>query len=173
VLYDFNRPHRTMEELQADQVWTALTPQGRSFVQMFIESGADLVFAARAYEMTDEACARKSAPGLLRRPAIAAALNFYFKLTPHELAIAELDRTIHKRGIPEATRLRAIEMKMEALGLKKPAAPGSEEAPKVSDAKDRAWKVGDAITVNGQRGYVTALGSDGQPTDFDPIEASA
>jgi hypothetical protein len=164
-----------MEELQADQVWTALTPQGRSFVQMFIESGADLVFAARAYEMTDEACARKSAPGLLRRPAIAAALNFYFKLTPHELAIAELDRTIHKRGIPEATRLRAIEMKMEALGLKKPAVLESEApaAPKNPDSPvkeydpSRKYEAGDLFVYDGQVVRATKV-ENGIPVQADP-----
>ena len=173
MFYDFNRPHRNMEELQADQVWTDLrTQQARTFVQAYIDTRGDVEFAARlAYAMKDDATTRKSAPGLLQRPAIAAALNFYFKLTPHELAIAELDRTIHKRGIPEATRLRAIEMKMETLGLKKPVTPESEEAPAAPAKMDsaRGYEVGDVIDYGDQKIRITKLDENGRPAEGDPV----
>jgi hypothetical protein len=164
-MLNFNRPHLTQEEFHGSAEWKRLSEQRKLFVQTLIDSDGDQTFAAStAYSMTDDECARKSSYALLRLPAVKAAIDLYLKKDQKELLVEQLDRIINSKGIPAATRLRAIESKMELLGVKTP-------APEPEAAKPaHIFNVGDIVTVGGRRVRVTVVSPDGlKALEGDPI----
>jgi hypothetical protein len=178
------RKQLPISEVEADVRWRQLTPQQQAYVRILHETNDPATAMTQAYDVTDESQAIKGSYALMSRRNVRAVLNFMYQDTPAEsLAeartslVRELDRERRSRSkVPLASRLRAIELKAQLLGINLVASDSPEEKKVEPEAaaEKKVWKVGEEITVNGLRGHVTVVDrKSGQPTDFDPIKVGA
>lgn len=188
-MFDFGRKTMEWGAYTETAEWRALNgePRQQSFVQIYLETG-DPGFAYRQVYSVGLAAASsevaRTAPyGILRRRAIQAAINRYLRKSEREILLDELAQVRRSSSQkPLATRLKAIELKAQLLGIKLPAArddeqvegsPKSQSKTKNPDAPvkeydpSRKYEAGDLFVYEGQVVRATKV-ENGIPVQAEP-----
>jgi hypothetical protein len=93
--------HLSIEELYKTPEWRRLSVQQKFFVQSYLASGEDQVFATNcAYGITTDESARAFSYKIVKAKKVQAALNRYFCKSPRQILIEQLqaDITASKPG---------------------------------------------------------------------------
>src|SRR5947209_5730142 len=99
--------HLSMAQLERTPEWRALSVQQRFFVQSYLASGNDRLFATNcAYGSATDESARTASYHIMRQKKIQAALNRYFNKGPRELFLDQLAADIKATKSESAARLK-------------------------------------------------------------------
>ncbi len=87
--------HMSIDEFYKTPEWHRLTVQQRFFVQSYLASGNDRLFATNcAYGSATDEIARTTSYHIIQRKKIQAALNRYWNRGPRELFLDQLQADI-------------------------------------------------------------------------------
>jgi hypothetical protein len=156
------KPRKKMPlgELATHSEWHRITPQQQTFIQV-LHAGDDPTLAMEsAFSMSSKEQARKGAYALMSRSNVRAVLNLMYRLTPSEIALEEIEKTLRSRKATAPEKKEARRMKIEILtGMK--VEPDVEETPAPEPLKpfnrDGKYSVGDKALFKNRPIRITAL----------------
>src|ERR1700735_898936 len=112
MAFDWNREHRSAEELEVYSGFTALdNDQERNFLRHLFASKGNQFFAfAQVYSAPDADTSRRGSYALMARKSVREVIEWYLKLTDREKFLEVLERACRSRKITP-TRLKLFELR--------------------------------------------------------------
>jgi hypothetical protein len=100
--------HLSIEELYKTPEWRRLSVQQRFFVQSYLASGMDQVFATNcAYGITTSESARAFSYKIVKAKKVRAALDRYFCKSPRQILIEQMQSDIAEAKPGSTARVQA------------------------------------------------------------------
>lgn len=146
----------TKEAFHASKEYLSLTPRQRVWVDTFIDSQSAPLATKTAYgDKTDEGYRSMLTKKVETSVRVIAALDLFYGRSPREKFIRDLEMNIqNSEGI---AKIEGQKLLAKVLGLIS------------SDAEQPACSVGDVVLVDGVKHRVTAVDSNGRPTEGEPL----
>jgi hypothetical protein len=176
MAYDWNREHRSAEDLEAYPGFTSLkNEQERNFLRhLFANSGNQFFAFSQVYSAPDAETARRGSYALMARKSVREVIEWYLKLSDREKFLSELERACRSRKITP-TQFKTFELRAATefgVSLKTLKAEDQKKSGKAESApvETKRHKVGDVIDYDGKKVRVTKIDGNGQPVEGDPVE---
>jgi hypothetical protein len=110
-----SRKKMDIEELQTHAEWNRCTPQQQGFIRHLHDTDDPVFSMSQAFSMASQEAARKSSYALMSRANVRAVLNLMYRLSPQEIALEEIDKTLRSRKASSAERKEARRLKIQIL----------------------------------------------------------
>jgi hypothetical protein len=180
----------TIEELRQQECYLDLRPKQRMFIEGWIASGGDRVFAtSSAYDCAHAEAARSFSYEVLSSPAVIACLAAFYQDNPLAEFKDQVSRAVRNRNLTTA-QIRALELMARLNGWGDSSLPSrngyepvdSEEpsAPKVEVlpySSLKVYKVGDFVRDQDASGVhiglVESINAKGQPSKVVEVQSDA